>query len=605
MVLRMTSIGELWFILSRRERIEGSILLLFMAIGAVFEAVSIGLVVPFVAVLKEPELIYRLPAAGTLFSFLNIHEPRQMLIALGLAFIGIFVVKSAYLVLLYRWLFRYIFATQVRLGEQLLTGYLNAPYAFHLQRNSAELMKVMTESVHRFTAGFMLTLLTVLVEAMVVLAVTALIIFIEPLATLAAMLVLGVPTALLYLWMRPRLSVSGRVVEQSFASMIQWIEQAIGGIKQTLITGCAAFFVNRHGYHNRRVAESLRTSTFLSAIPRLVIEMLTVSAMVAVVLIILARGQDIQALLPALAMFSVAAIRLMPSTSRIANGLAQIQFHYSATEVIHKELVEIQGYGAERTSSGSERIRPSPLPFQRSLVLERLSYVYPSNAVPAIHDVSLEIPKGHWVALVGPTGAGKTTLVDLILGLFVPTSGRILVDGRDLRDDIVAWQRNIGLVPQSVYLMDDTVRRNVAFGLSDNEIDDERVWQALQAAHVDSFARSLPGGLDAMIGEHGDRLSGGERQRLGIARALYRDPEVLIVDEGTAHLDTETEASIGRTLAELRGGKTIIMIAHRLALLKYCDRVFLLEQGRLRSSSGYPELVSTDPAFREFAGGAS
>jgi ABC-type multidrug transport system fused ATPase/permease subunit len=206
------------------------------------------------------------------------------------------------------------------------------------------------------------------------------------------------------------------------------------------------------------------------------------------------------------------------------------------------------------------------------------------------------------VGLIGPTGAGKTTLVDLMLGLFVPASGRILVDGRDLRDDVAGWQRNIGYVPQDIYLIDDTVRRNVAFGLPDQDIDDEQVWKALRAAQVDGLVRSLPGGLSAVSGERGDRLSGGERQRLGIARALYHNPEVLVVDEGTANLDNETEAAIVRTLAGLRGEKTIIVVAHRLPLVKNCDCVYLLRQGRVRNFGALSELVATDPAFREFAG---
>jgi ATP-binding cassette subfamily C protein len=222
----------------------------------------------------------------------------------------------------------------------------------------------------------------------------------------------------------------------------------------------------------------------------------------------------------------------------------------------------------------------------------------------AIEDVSLEIPRGHWIGLIGPTGAGKTTLADLMLGLFVPTSGRILVDGRDLQEDVAGWQRNIGYVPQDVYLTDDTVRRNVAFGLPDPDINDEQVWKVLRAAQIDNLVASLPDGLSAMVGERGERLSGGERQRLGIARALYRDPQVLVVDEGTANLDNETEAAIVETLSRLRGEKTIIVIAHRLGVVKDCDRVYLLRQGRVRNSGVLSELFPTDPAFRELTGSA-
>jgi ABC-type multidrug transport system fused ATPase/permease subunit len=349
----------------------------------------------------------------------------------------------------------------------------------------------------------------------------------------------------------------------------------------------------------------MRSLMFLSAIPRLVIDTLAVTTMVAVALLLLARGQDLQSIFPVLGLFAAAAIRLMPSASRIANGLATLRFHYAATEVIYQALIDTEEYVTDPGVPEPERDREANFGFERSLVLEHLSYRYPSMPGPAIDDVSLEIPKGDWVGLIGPTGAGKTTLIDLILGLYVPTSGRILVDGRDMKDDVAGWQRNLGYVPQDVYMMDDTVRRNVAFGLADQEIDDDGVWQALRDAQIDGFVRLLPGGLDAMIGERGDRLSGGERQRLGIARALYRDPEVLVVDEGTANLDNETEAAIVRTLAALKGNKTIIAISHRLAFVRDCDRVYLLKQGKVRNSGTVSELASTESAFREFAGSAA
>ncbi len=598
----MKLLGQLWYILNPRERIEGSLLVCGMALGALFEAVSIGLLVPFIAVLKEPELVYKAPAAQSLLSFLNIHEPQGVLIAVGLGLVWIFVVKSGYLLLLYRWLFRYVFDKQVRLARQLLTGYLNVTYTFHLQRNSAEIIRTTTETLQRFTTGFLVSLLIVLGEVLVVAALIGLLMLIEPTATFGAMVVLGVPAAFVYRSMQHRLTVSGRLAERSLASMIQWTEQAINGIKETLVTGRASLFIDHHVYHARHFAESFRSSMLLSSIPRLVIDTLAVTAMVAMVLIILTRGQNPQSILPVLGMFAVAAIRLMPSATRIANGLAQLRFHYSAAEIIYNELRITADGRLPNANAVLTRDPSSPPRFQRSITLEHLSYRYPSMSQPAIHDISLEIPRGHWVGLIGPTGAGKTTLVDLMLGLFIPTSGQILVDGRDLQDDVYGWQRIIGYVPQDIYLMDDTVRRNVAFGVPDQDIDDQRVWKALQAAQVDGLVCSLPGGLDAMVGERGDRLSGGERQRLGIARALYHDPQVLVVDEGTANLDRETEAAIVHTLARLRGRKTIIVVAHRLPLVRDCDHIYLIRQGRVQNSGAYSDLLSTDPSFREFAG---
>jgi len=339
---------------------------------------------------------------------------------------------------------------------------------------------------------------------------------------------------------------------------------------------------------------------FFSVVSRFVTDTLAVTAMVAIAAILLARGRDLLSILPLLGMFALAAARLMPSVVRIANSLAKLRFYYAATEVMYQELLGTQKYLLEPQQLGSRGDRACSLPFGRSLVLEHLSYCYPGVRRSAIDDISLEIPKGHWIALIGPTGAGKTTLANLILGLLVPCSGNILVDGCNLHDNLAGWQRGIGYVPQSVYLMDDTVRRNVAFGSPEGEIDDGRLWQALRAAHVDRLVRSLPGGLDAMVGERGDRLSGGERQRLGIARALYRDPEVLVVDEATANLDAATEAAIGDTLAALRGKKTIIAIAHRLQLVRNCDRIYLLTEGRLRNSGSYSELLSSEPAFLQF-----
>jgi ATP-binding cassette subfamily C protein len=589
---------ELRFILNRREKIEGTALLCGMAVGALLEAAGVSLVVPFLGILKNPDLVFRFSAVSTLFRFLDIHGPRQILITIAFGMIVLFVMKTGFLVLLYRWQFQYIFAVYVRLGKRLLTGYLNAPYVFHLQRNSSELIKATTESVQRFAGGYLLSLLTVLGEALVVLAVGILLTMVEPLATLGAIIVLGVPTAIIYRAMHRRLAVSGRLAEQSLAATIQWIEQGITGIKETLVTGSAQFFVDRYGYQLSRVAEGVRTFSLLSTIPRLLIDTLAVSAMVIVVLILLARGQNLQAVLPILTIFAVAALRLLPSTSRIANALAQLRFHYAAAEVVYKELVQTHHNGV------SQLLRPPTPRLKHSLVVHRLSYRYPSAPRYAIHDVSLEIPRGHWVALIGPTGAGKTTLVDLLLGLLVPTAGNILLDGRDLGDNPIGWQRMIGLVPQSIYLLDDTIRRNIGFGFLDEEIDDQEIWRALHDAKADQLVRSLPGGLDAIIGERGDRISGGERQRLGIARALYRNPEVLIFDEGTAHLDNETERSIGDTLAALRGEKTIIMIAHRMALVRKCDRIFILEQGRVRTSGTYSDLVSEDLMFRNFASDA-
>jgi ATP-binding cassette, subfamily B, bacterial PglK len=583
---------------------EGAFLLCAMVLGAFFEVVSIGLVIPFVAVLKNPDLLFKVEPLRPLLSTLNISDRRGLFFILAPALIVLFAIKTGYLIQLYRWLYRYAMKKQVSLARQLLAGYLSGPYTAHLQRNSAEVAKVTTRSVEDFTSGFMVNLLIVMGEFLVMVALTGLLMAVEPLATLSAVVVLALPTALIYQATHRRLGASGHIAERSFGMMIQLAEQAIGSVKEITLTGRRLFFVEQHNYHVRRFTDSIRTLTVLSAIPRNVIDALAVSAILAIAAILLRGGQDLESILPLLGMFTLAAIRLVPSTSRISASLAQVRYRYASTAVVYQELLALRQHPREPLP-GSADEHVSPIPFRRALVIEQLSYRYPEARQPVLEDVSLEIPKGHWVSFIGPTGAGKTTLADLIMGLLVPTSGRILVDGRNLQDNLAGWQRNIGYVPQTVLLIDDSIRRNIAFGVPEEEIDEERMWQALCAAQVDQLVRSLPGGFNAKVGERGDRLSGGERQRLGIARALYRDPEVLVIDEGTANLDPRTEAAIVETIGVLRGKKTIISITHRSAFVRNCDCIYMLAQGRLRNSGGYSDLLSREADFLEFCGGAS
>lgn len=583
---------------------EGALLLCAMVLGAFFEALSIGVVIPFIAVLKEPELLLKAPYIQPFVSKLGITDPREWFFVLGPVLIALFATKTGYLVQLYRWLFLYAMKNQVKIARQLLTGYLRGPYTLHLQRNSAELIGVVTRSVEEFSSGFLVNLLTVLAELFVLVGVTSLLMFVEPLATAGALVVLAVPTAVVYRSTQHRLGATGRVAEQSWTSMVQWAEQAIRSVKETMITGRRSFFLDQHSYHVQRFTNSLRSLSFLSAFPRFVVDTLAVSSMVAIAVVLLRGGKDLESILLLLGMFALAALRLIPSTSRLSSSLAQVRYRYASTEVIYRELLALQQRPSDPLP-GSAAEDVAPIPFRRALVIEHLSYCYPGTCRTAIDDVSLEISQGNWVSFIGPTGAGKTTLADLILGLLPPSSGRIVVDGRDLQDNLAGWQRNIGYVPQTVHLIDDSVRRNVAFGVPNEEIDDNRVWEALHAAQVDHLVHALPGQLQAIIGERGGRLSGGERQRLGIARALYRDPEILVIDEATANLDPGTEAAIVETIGNLRGKKTIIAITHRPAFTRNCDCIYMLAQGRLCNSGRYSDLLLKEPAFLQFWGSTS
>ena len=600
----MKLVKRLWYILTPKERMEGALLLCAMVLGALFETLSIGVIFPFIAILKQPELIEKSTYFQPFLSQHGLHEPQLLFLTLGITLISLFAVKTGYLILLYRWLYRYAMNKHVNLSRQLLAGYLSAPYTLHVQRNSADLIRVTTRSVEDFATTFMVNLLIVLGEALVLGALVSLLTVIEPLGMIGALLVLGVPTALVYKSTQSGLASAGRAAEESFAGMIQWAGQAISGVKEITITGRRAFFLDQHAHHVQRFSNSNRLLSFLTTLPRFIIDTLSVVALITIAAILLARGQDLQSSLLLLGMFALAAVRMIPSTTRLSSALAQVRFRYASTEVIYRELLALRQRPSDPPPNPADG-KTAPLPFRQALALEHVSFSYPGAHRPAIDDVSIVIPRGHWVGFIGPTGAGKTTLADLILGLLSPTSGKILLDEQNLNDNLVGWQRNIGYVPQTTYLIDDSVRRNVAYGVPEAEIDDEQVWLALRTAQVDRLVRSLPGELDAIVGERGGRLSGGERQRLGIARALYGDPEVLVIDEGTSNLDPVTEAAIVEVVAGLRGKKTIIVIAHRPAFVRNCDCIFMLAQGRLRSSGRYSELLAKDRDFSEFCGTAS
>ena len=581
---------------------EAAFLLCAMALGACFETVSIGVIIPFIAVLKQPELIASSHRLQPLLSHLNLNEPRELLLALEIALISLFAIKTGYLIFLYRWLYRYAMKKHVNLSRQLLGGYLSAPYPLHVRRNSADLIRVTTRSVEDFAAIFLVNLLIVLGELLVLAALTSLLLVVEPLGTLGALFVLGVPTALVYRSTQPGLAAAGRAAEESFAAMIQWAGQAISSVKEITITGRRSFFLDQHAFHVQRFSNSARLLSFLMTLPRFIIDTLSVTALVAIAMILLARGQDLQSSLLLLGMFALAAVRMIPSTTRLSAALAQVRFRYASTEVIYRELLALR----QRPSD----VRPDPteekaLPFRQALALEHVSYFYPEAPRPAIDDLSIVILKGHWVGFIGPTGAGKTTLADLILGLLTPTSGRILLDEHNLHDNLAGWQRNIGYVPQTTYLIDDSVRRNVAYGVPEAEIDDERVWLALRAAQVDHLVRSLPGELGAIVGERGGRLFGGRTSATGDRASPLRRSRGPGNRRGDIEFGPVTEAAIVEVVAGLRGKKTIIVIAHRPAFVRNCDCIFMLAKGRLRSSGRYSELLAKDLDFSEFCGTAS
>ena len=559
---------------------------------AALEAVAVGLLPAFLAALIEPKALLAragLPIAGLLEPF----GDEQIIVALGAVLAGFFVLKNLLLAAAVYFQARFIAARQAKLSTRLFAAYLNQPYTFHLQRNSTDLVGYTTGISFNLFSCVVVPGCIVATESLVMLMVTGLLLAASPIATLLAIGLIGGISLVFYRNFRARLHRLGESQQGDRREMVRWVTQALGGIKETIILGREPFFVDTYA---RQVAAFSRSDTVLQTIgtlPRLFVETLVICGLVLVVVVLLRAGTPIAAVFPTLALFGVAALRLMPSVTRVMGALTMIKFHQSSVDAIAAQLAE-----GESSRRPAARAAAPRLALAGKIEARALTYAYAGTASPALRDVSLQISKGSMVAFVGRSGAGKSTLVDTLVGLHLPTSGEVLVDGRNIAADIGGWQQNIGYVPQSIFLMDDSLRRNVAFGLDDAEIDDAGVLRALEGAQLGDFVRGLPGGLDTVVGERGSRISGGQRQRIGIARALYRDPEVLVLDEPTTALDRPTADEVAAVLTSLAGRKTILLIAHQMSTVRLCQNIFLLRGGVLVAEGNYRDLAALHPEFQ-------
>jgi ABC-type multidrug transport system fused ATPase/permease subunit len=348
----------------------------------------------------------------------------------------------------------------------------------------------------------------------------------------------------------------------------------LGGAKDVKLLGREQSFLKQYAQHNDSSALIWERQTTLQALPRLLLELLAMAGLVALVLIMLGQGKAIGDLIPVLGLFAAAAFRLMPSVNRVLTSAQSLRFLQPVT---NKLALELNMFRSQKPTAENG----TPLNFKNELKLEQVGYIYEGAPSAALSEVSFSIATGTSVGFVGGSGAGKSTLIDVVLGLLTPTAGKVTVDGTDIQQGLRDWMNRIGYVPQNIYLTDDSLRRNVAFGISADQIDEDSVWRAIRSAQLETFVQQLPQGLDTIVGERGIRLSGGQRQRIGIARALYHDPEVLVLDEATSSLDTATERGVMEAVRALHGHKTILIVAHRLSTVEHCDTIIRLEQGRV------------------------
>lgn len=581
----LTSTRKIGSLLTPAERRRALVLLGLMFVGMALETLGVGLVIPAIALITQRDFTQNYPVFQPMLQLLGSPSQATLVISGMLVLVGVYLIKALYLAFLAWWQSRFAFDMQANLSQRLFATYLRQPYTFHLQHNSAQLIRNVINEVNQLTGKCIVPGMMLLTESLVLIGICVLLLAVEPMGALMVVSILGSAAWMFHRLTRSRISRWGEARLLHEGLRIQHLQQGLGGAKDVKLLGREAEFLAQYRPHNYKSARVAQLQSTLQQLPRLWLEVLAVSGLAMLVITMLAQGRSLESVLPTLGLFAAAAFRFIPSVNRVLSAVQSLRYGLPVIDVLYKEL----GLAVPQETS----IRSSPRPFHASLELNRVSYTYPSAAESALKDISLIIRHGESVGFIGTSGAGKSTLVDILLGLLKPDTGMVRVDDYDIQTNLRGWQDQIGYVPQSVFLTDDTLRRNVAFGLASEQIDDAAVQRAIHAAQLETFVASLPEGLETLVGERGIRLSGGQRQRIGIARALYHDPAVLVLDEATSALDTSTEIGVMQAITALQGSKTILIVAHRLSTVEHCDRLYRLEQGKIVSEGATAVVLST------------
>ncbi|MBO5292270.1 MAG: ABC transporter ATP-binding protein [Lachnospiraceae bacterium] len=569
---------KLMKLMNRKQKRQMAVLVFLMLIGAVLESASITLVVPVIQVVLTPEAIEGEGIVADLYHGLHMQSITQFTVIVMAALILAFVLKNLFLFFMQKRLYHFVYTNQFYTAQRLLRSYIKKDYEYFLNADTATIQRSIAADVNNMYA-LILALLQVMSEAIVFVTLGVILLKLDALMTVVIASLLVLTLIVIKKVIKPIMNRTGKENQDYGASMYQWIAQAVTGIKEVKVTGKEQYFIDEYMKQGEGFIKAMERFCLFSNSPKLLIETVCIAGMVAYMLCMILAGNNVGDMLPVLGAFAVAAMRLMPSASRINNQLTQMAYCEPFFMNVSDNLVE--DISEENTDLSYAVDTKEKLPVTREITLRDITYAYPNTEKLIFDHADLTIKVGSSIGIVGGSGAGKTTVVDIILGLLKLKSGTICADGVNVMEHYREWLKNIGYIPQMISLLDADIRKNVAFGVKEEEIDEEKLWYALKEAQLDEFVNSLPDKEYTGVGERGIRISGGQRQRIGIARALYNDPEVLILDEATSALDNDTEAAIMDSINRLHGRKTMIIIAHRLQTIEKCDEVYRVENGKI------------------------
>lgn len=574
----MESILKLFSILTTAQKKECFFIIFTMIIGAILEAVGIGTILPLISVIENENIFSKYPQIKYITNSIGIITHTQFIIAVSILLIFVFVLKNLYLAWQLKLQINFSLKNQVYFSKMLMREYLFKPYLFHLNHNTATILRNVNASGTIIFSNMYVSAFQLLTEIVTGFVIWSMLLLIDPFtATIAA----GFMVLILYSIIktfRKKISEQGKKQNQYSAAYLKWVNQGLGAIKETKVLRKESYFLQAFSKTYEEYGDSNKRFLFLNQVPRMIIESTVVCGLLLLIIVKIILGTPANEIVPLLGVLALAAFRLMPSANRIVNLSNNIRFNMPFFNELYDEFVKIKNSSLLTNEAFIDKEKISKIPFNKQIKIDDLCFGY-LNSKNVLTDISFEIPKGKFIGIIGPSGAGKTTFVDILLGLLEPTAGKITVDGIDIFSNIRGWQANLAYVPQSIYLIDGTIKENIALGFAENEIDDELINKVLHMAELYDFVYSQPENINTNVGERGVKLSGGQRQRIGIARALYQKPEVLILDEATSALDNETEKSITDTILKLKGKITIIAIAHRTSTLEQCDFKVKFENG--------------------------
>lgn len=588
---------KLFQLMDTRERRRFFLLMPAVTAMALMQVVGIASILPFLALVTDPSVVETNQYLSLIYDRLGFQDINGFLVFTGLAALVVLLLSNALTAFTEYLLLRFAWNLNHTLSVRMLREYLSKPYVFFLDQNTAGLATNLLSEVKQAVSGFIIALLHLVSRSIVTLFILGLLAALYPALALLTFGFLGAAYAITFLSVRRGMAEAGKLRSRSDRARYKAASEALSGIKDIKILGREEPFLKRYQRHSRAYTRQMARQQVIALIPRYAFETIAFGGMLIIVLVLLLRGSGVQEIVPTLGVFAIATLRLLPALQSLFSAVTNLRFSVPSIDILHHD---IRGTDFHSPVSASA---PEPLHLRDQLTLRRVDFSYPTARARVLEDFSLTVRANTSVGIVGATGSGKTTTVDILLGLLHPASGALEVDGVPVDDENRrAWQQNLGYVPQQIYLADDTIAANIAFGVQERDIDLKAVERAARMASIHDFIETeLPEGYDTVVGERGVRLSGGQRQRLGIARALYHDPEVLVFDEATSALDGVTEESIFRAVSQLGKSKTIIMIAHRMTTVRECDVIYLLDKGKVIDSGSFDDLLARNKQFRAMA----